>query len=243
MANNWNRVILFGDSLTQRAFEPQEGCWGSLIADRLQRISDVIVRGFSGYNSRYLRMIGHKVFPPVMNFSDVSCVTILLGANDANDIDSPSGQHVPINEFEDNLTAIVNHLETIGITKDKIIMISPPIYCHHKWVMFCNEKKKPISKKDNQTVGKYAEAVVRVAQTNDIEFLDIYKHFSEQPNHETLLCDGLHFSRKGSQLMFELIWPLIETRIKRYNQCSQLVMNFPIYSDIDTKCPSNTLLP
>ncbi|CAG2173941.1 unnamed protein product [Oppiella nova] len=239
----WNKVILFGDSLTQRSLEPSEGCWGSLLADRLQRISDVIVRGFSGYNSRWLRMISHKIFDNDFNAKEVSCLTILLGSNDSCEADCPGGQHVPIDEFEDNLSAIIGHLECIGIPRERIILISPPNYYHHMFVEYCKQNGKNEPKKDNKTIVKYAEAMARVAHKSGVEFIDLYKHFSNQQNSEQLFCDGLHFSRKGSQLVFELIWPSVEKRVQLHNQCSQLTPNFPLFTDIDTKSPEKSLLP
>ena len=121
------------------------------------RICDVTTRGFSGYNSRWLRIIVPKVIPKDMNCSQVSCLTILIGANDANDVDSPSKQHIPINEYEDNLVAIIHYLESIGITKDRIVLMSPPNYFHENHIQFCKQNGRPLPIKDNQTVGKYAK--------------------------------------------------------------------------------------
>jgi hypothetical protein len=56
---DWPRLILFGDSLTQYSFS--EGGWGAMLAHKLQRRCDVINRGFSGYNSKWCRMILDKV--------------------------------------------------------------------------------------------------------------------------------------------------------------------------------------
>ena len=54
------RVILFGDSLTQYSFS-HEGGWGTMLADKLQRKADVVVRGYSGYNTRWCRIILDQV--------------------------------------------------------------------------------------------------------------------------------------------------------------------------------------
>ncbi|CAG2103518.1 unnamed protein product [Medioppia subpectinata] len=239
-AKKWNKVILFGDSLTQRAFEPSDGLWGSLLADKLQRVSDVIVRGFSGYNSRWLRMICDQIFDKTMNASEVSCLTILLGANDS--CDAPSQQHVPIDEFADNLSSIIDHLETTGITRERILLMSPPVYCHQKFTDFCRQNGKTLPQKDEQTVAKYAEAVGRTAHKSGVEFIDLFQHFSKQQNKEQLFCDGLHFSRIGSQLLFQLIWPSIEKRVQNHNQSSDLIPIFPQFEDIDRKNPQKSLL-
>lgn len=199
-------------------------------------------RGFSGYNSRCLRLIAPQVLPQDFDGSQVSCLTILIGANDANDVDSPGGQHVPIDEYEDNLVKIVDYFESIGISRDRIVLMSPPNYVHHMWTKYCRDNGRPESIKNDETVGKYAKACGAAARRSRVQFLDLFSHFSAQDNAEELFCDGLHFSLKGSQLVFELIWPLVEKRVKEHKQCDQLTMNFPIYSDIDKDCPQKSLL-
>ena len=57
---SYPRVLLFGDSLTQYSFGP-EGGWAASLADKLQRRADVVVRGFSGYNTRWCRIILDQV--------------------------------------------------------------------------------------------------------------------------------------------------------------------------------------
>lgn len=51
----WPRIILLGDSITQYSFGP---CgWGAHVADLVQRKCDVLNRGFSGYTTQYLIQI------------------------------------------------------------------------------------------------------------------------------------------------------------------------------------------
>ena len=59
-AASWPRVLLFGDSLTQYAFGT-DGGWAAMLAEKLQRKADVVNRGFSGYNSRWCRVILDQV--------------------------------------------------------------------------------------------------------------------------------------------------------------------------------------
>ncbi|CAI9572942.1 unnamed protein product, partial [Staurois parvus] len=51
----WPRVVLFGDSITQFAFEANG--WGATLADKLVRKCDVLNRGLSGYNTRWAKLI------------------------------------------------------------------------------------------------------------------------------------------------------------------------------------------
>jgi len=176
-----------------------------------------------------------------MNVSQVSCLTILLGANDANFPESPLNQFVPIDEYENNLVDIITYLDSIGIRKERQILISPPTYRHNDYVNYCKLNDRPEPIKDNLTVGKYALACKSAAQRSSVEFVNLYEAFSNEKDEQKLFCDGLHFSREGSQLLFDLIWPLVEKRIKDFNKSSELVMNFPIFSDINASCPEKSL--
>jgi lysophospholipase L1-like esterase len=183
-----------------------------------------------------------KVFPKDMDANEVSCLTVLLGANDANSPQSPSNQFVPIDEYENNLIEIINYLESIGIQKERLILISPPTYYHKDFLNYCKLNGRLETIKDNATVGKYAIACGSAAQRTGVDFLNIYESFSNQKDGQKLFCDGLHFSREGSQLLFDLIWPLVEKKVKLFRQSSELIMNFPIYSDINIDCPEKSLL-
>lgn len=45
------RIILFGDSITQRGFA--EGGWAAALSDYYTRTADVLNRGYSGYNTEW----------------------------------------------------------------------------------------------------------------------------------------------------------------------------------------------
>ncbi len=73
----WKKLVLIGDSNIQYGFSA-EGRWVSLLADLLQRKCDVINRGFSGYNTNYLKIM----LPEILDeFEiDTTCgIIILLG--------------------------------------------------------------------------------------------------------------------------------------------------------------------
>ncbi|EOY28064.1 SGNH hydrolase-type esterase superfamily protein [Theobroma cacao] len=45
------KIYLFGDSITEESF--RDGGWGASLANLFSRTVDVVLRGYSGYNSRY----------------------------------------------------------------------------------------------------------------------------------------------------------------------------------------------
>jgi lysophospholipase L1-like esterase len=74
------KVILFGDSLTERSFA--QGGWGALLADYYKKKLDVINRGFGGYNTRWAKYIVEDVLTDCSEKNTV-LATLFFGANDA----------------------------------------------------------------------------------------------------------------------------------------------------------------
>lgn len=76
--------------------------------------ADVVLRGYSGYNTRWALKVLERVFP-VSKVGDGGtvtapvAVTVFFGANDACLPDRCSAfQHVPLHEYKQNLHSIVS---------------------------------------------------------------------------------------------------------------------------------------
>jgi lysophospholipase L1-like esterase len=122
------KVVLIGDSITQQSFSIAHSGWGAGLADWYQRSADVINRGYSGYNSRWIKQGLHKIFPASDTVSrDVILVTVFLGANDAACLPSP--QHVSLEEYKLNMIAILAHIRVV-YPYAQCILITPPQVKH-----------------------------------------------------------------------------------------------------------------
>lgn len=70
--------------------------------------ADVVLRGYSGYNTRWALKVINKVFPANDGGGDPLAVTVFFGANDAALPDRYGAfQNVPLDEYKTNLHAIV----------------------------------------------------------------------------------------------------------------------------------------
>lgn len=116
------RILLFGDSITQRGIAT--GGWAALGA-RYERKCDVVVRGLSGYNTRWARGALPWVLRDLGAVPRVACVW--FGANDV----SSGSQAVPLVEFEDNLDAIVATL--VGARIALVLLLTPPPVDEAAW--------------------------------------------------------------------------------------------------------------
>jgi lysophospholipase L1-like esterase len=104
-------IILFGDSITQQGFRGSSAStslgWVSLLSNAYTRRADLLNRGYSGYNTRHVLDILPAVFGECGQ-DNVLMVTVFFGANDASLFrNGENCQHVPIDEYEDNLRKIV----------------------------------------------------------------------------------------------------------------------------------------
>ncbi|KAH9608060.1 hypothetical protein KSS87_002113, partial [Heliosperma pusillum] len=99
------KIYLFGDSITEGCFN--DDGWGASLANHFARTADIVVRGYSGYNTRWAVKVLDKVFPAKDNETAPVAVTVFFGANDACLHDRYACfQHVPLDEYKNNLVSI-----------------------------------------------------------------------------------------------------------------------------------------
>lgn len=67
----------------------------------------MIGRGYSGYNTRMCRPLLPTLFPTEQSLEGCQLFTIFLGANDA----STAEQHVPVEEYTENLIWMVKYVQ------------------------------------------------------------------------------------------------------------------------------------
>jgi lysophospholipase L1-like esterase len=101
------RVVFFGDSITQHGFNVDIKGWVAQLAHWWTRRIDVVNRGFSGYNSRW----GKLIVEDVVNRENPDFVFIFFGANDA--VDESVLQHVPLQEYEENMREIIVKIKQV----------------------------------------------------------------------------------------------------------------------------------
>lgn len=118
-------VLLLGDSITQQGY-----CsgWVSNVSDALVRRAYVVNSGLSGYNTRWLLKLladpstCENVIPSWVQ--EPLFVTLMLGSNDCSD----GCQGVPVEEYRDNLRAIIDIvLEKVRPVGGVFVLTPPPV--------------------------------------------------------------------------------------------------------------------
>ncbi|XP_074517862.1 isoamyl acetate-hydrolyzing esterase 1 homolog [Sebastes fasciatus] len=234
----WPKVILFGDSITQFSF--QASGFGAEIADKLARKCDVVNRGFSGYNSRWAKITLPRLINNSPNSADnnnnIAAVTVFFGVNDCSLEDKNPQQHVPLQEYSENLKEITTYLASAGVSADKVIFITPPPLNERAWEKECILKGSPLNR-FNSSAGQYAQACVQAASQCGADVLDLWTLMQKDgADYSVYLSDGLHLSQKGNQFVAQHLWGLLESRV------ADLPFILPYWGDVDNKSPESSLL-
>ncbi|NXL92129.1 IAH1 esterase, partial [Alectura lathami] len=216
-------------------FSFQENGWGASLAKRLVRKCDVVNRGFSGYNTRWAKVILPRLIGRSTAAESTVAVTIFFGANDSALPDLNPKQHVPLEEYAANLKSMVQYLKSVDITADRIILITPPPLQESAWEKECLAKGDKLNRR-NATTGEYAQACVQVARDCETDVLDLWTLMQKTQDFSSYLSDGLHLSTQGNDFLAAQLWSHLEKRL------SALPQLLPYWRDVDPLHPEASLL-
>jgi lysophospholipase L1-like esterase len=228
--NHRPKIICLGDSITQQGsgwYTNQGPGWVDLLTTEFARRVDVLNCGLNGYNSRWVLAGWDLVLPfsPVMD--SIELVTIFFGANDAGDEMKCNKQHVPLAEYEANLTEIIHRVRTQWKAK-RIVVIGPTPIHQEKYLIWRrnrsieNQSKSSTELLDrsSELVYPYSLAAQRVAKKEMVGFLDLFHIFNSSSsssvvvghNDGSLFSDGLHLSHLGNWKLYEELSKILNTK-------------------------------
>lgn len=231
------KIYLFGDSITEQSFE--DGGWGASLANHFCRRADVVLRGYSGYNTRWAVKVMERVFPPPAEAGGGGAplaVTVFFGANDASLPDRCSGfQHVPFDEYKQNLLAIVAFLKKQWPSTRIILITPPPIDEDARLLHPFFDNPSGLPERTNEAAGRYAKQCLAVAAECGVPAINIWEKMQQFPHWKrAYLSDGLHLTQDGNKFVYgEVIKQLSEEQIS----LETLPADLPLISDIDFNDP------
>ncbi|KAM0874337.1 hypothetical protein ACQ4PT_037495 [Festuca glaucescens] len=234
------RLVLFGDSITEQSFA--SGGWGAALANHFGRQADVVLRGLSGYNTRWALKVLDRAMEGAANESaDPAAVTVFFGANDASLPDQQQAhQHVPLEEYQTNLRAICAYFKNKWPSAAIILITPPPIHEPARIRdMYGDNAPSRQPERTNEAAGTYAQACIAVAKELDHPVIDIWTQMQQFPDWQTsALCDGLHFTPFGNKILFDEVLKTLESI--GFSQQS-LRSDLPLFHEIDPKDPLKAL--
>ncbi|NXX39589.1 IAH1 esterase, partial [Tricholaema leucomelas] len=199
------------------------------------RRCDVLNRGFSGYNTRWAKLLLPRLIAAGAGAESTAAVTLFFGANDSALEELNPKQHVPLEEYAANLKSMVHYLSSVGITEDRVLLITPPPLQEAAWEKACLAKGERLNRR-NATTGEYAQACVQVARACGTDVLDLWTLMQKQQDFSSYLSDGLHLSAEGSRFVAAQLWARLGEKL------SALPLLVPYWRDVDHTDPEATLL-
>ncbi|KAJ3508749.1 hypothetical protein NLJ89_g5584 [Agrocybe chaxingu] len=205
--------MLFGDSITQGAWEPGRNGFGQRLAHVYARKLDILNRGLSGYNTTWSIPCLEQCLAKSADKSapKLRVLTVWFGANDA--CIKPSPQHVPLPTFVSNLERMVDMVKSPTSPhyspETRIILISPPPVNTFQRRADLESRNPPLKlDREFETTRSYAQAVRDVASEKGVAFVDVWNLLWEASgqNEQELsrfLSDGLHLNAEGYRIMYE----------------------------------------
>ncbi|KAK1427646.1 hypothetical protein QVD17_16337 [Tagetes erecta] len=230
------QIVLFGDSITEQSF--RYGGWGASLTNTYSRKADIVVRGYGGYTTRWALFLLHHIFPLGSTTRPIA-TTVFLGANDAALPGRTSErQHVPLEEYKENLKKIVRHLKECSPTM-LIVLITPPPIDEEGRLKFAKsvykEKAMKLPERTNEVTGTYAKECVEIAKELGVHSVNLWSKMQEtQGWQKKFLSDGLHLTPAGNKVVYEEV-------VKVFNgawlSAPDMPSDFPHHSEIDPQNP------
>ncbi|KAL7271478.1 hypothetical protein RUND412_005762 [Rhizina undulata] len=237
---DYDKVVLFGDSITEQSFEQTRGFgFGAAILDVYRRKLDVIPRGFSGYNTAHALHVLPQIIPPVSPTSRIKLMTVFLGANDA--VLPGQLQHIPLEEYVTNLRVLLTH-PVFKPHNPKFVLIAPPPICEYLTQADDAAKGKPKVQRLAANTKKYSDAALALGKELNVPTVDLWKAFTdyaggweegkslpgskELPENEKLaelLRDGLHFLPQGYKILYNEV---MKTIVENYPELNPEALQF-----------------
>ncbi|CCD23813.1 isoamyl acetate-hydrolyzing esterase NDAI_0C01520 [Naumovozyma dairenensis CBS 421] len=219
------KLLFFGDSITEFAYQPDQFTTGSALNAIYSRKLDIIHRGYAGYNSRW----GLKILPKILEQDGEGVVlsTLFFGANDSC-IAGP--QRVPIDEFKENTLAMLKLFQEKNI---KVVVVGPALLDRPRWESNRPEETKMGYLRTEEEFQKYGQVLKACAHLTNSAFVDLNKAFIEKGGDDwrELLTDGLHFSGKGYEIFFDELMQVIKDKFPQYSP-ENLPSDYPYWKDV-----------
>jgi lysophospholipase L1-like esterase len=186
-------LMLIGSSIIERGFLSEHGGYATGLSHWYSRIGDVILRGQGGYNTRWVLQGLEAIVSPVPDL-----VVLFLGNNDAA---REHGFSIPLDEYRDNVAAIIRKLHNLNPSMC-LILVTPTQATKH-------------GRKD-ETMLQYSEVIKSyIGKDERIAVIDTWHGphaiFVASDTH-----DGLHFNADGNRKFLESIKASIRFHFPQY---------------------------
>ncbi|BAT84104.1 hypothetical protein VIGAN_04137900 [Vigna angularis var. angularis] len=199
--------VLSGSSIVQLSYS-QQG-WGAILAHLYARKADVILRGYSGWNSRRAVQVLDEIFPKNAT-EQPSLIIVYFGGNDSL-LPHPSGrgQHVPLQEYIENMRKIGTHVKSLSKKTRIIFLTAPPVNEAHLtgYSVLPGQQLRT-----NEACRIYSEACLELCREMNINAIDLWTLLQNRDDWRDVYFteDGIHLAAEGSHVVVKEILKMIK---------------------------------
>ncbi|PMD24566.1 SGNH hydrolase [Hyaloscypha hepaticicola] len=172
-----------------------------------------------GYNTSHALAVLPK-FMPTPAQAKLELLIICFGANDSCLPDDPTGHHVPVDIYRNNLIAMINNAR-VQAHKPLILLVTPPPIDERQQIITDRARGCTQTRRTVENTERYVKACREVGSQLKIPVVDIWTSFFRHAGliesvdilgcrgivtneaFQSLFSDGLHLTSAGYRLVFE----------------------------------------
>lgn len=200
------RVLIFGDSITWGASDPEGGWTARLrkwVDERMYKDGrfdyPIYNLGVSGDKTEdLLKHFDVEVIARLVKDDRKPIIVFAIGTNDSQYLENEQRKRVTLEQFTKNIQELIAKARGYA---SKIIFIGLLPVDEAKTIPVPWAPEKSYK---NEHVKEFDDIIKSQCQQNDISFVDIFSYFSSK-SFKVLLEDGLHPNAEGHQKLFEKI--------------------------------------
>nr|DAD26734.1 TPA_asm: hypothetical protein HUJ06_028202 [Nelumbo nucifera] len=172
-------------------------------------LADILVRGYSGWNSRRALQVVDQVFPKDAAVQP-SLVIVYFGGNDSMGPHSSGlGPHVPLPEYVENMRKIAFHLKSLSENTRIIFLSCPPV--NEEVVRKGTSAIFSEIDRTNEACHRYSDACLELCREIDVKAVDLFNAIQKRDDWMNVcFTDGIHFSAEGSKIVVEEILRILK---------------------------------
>ncbi|XP_004492449.1 GDSL esterase/lipase WDL1-like [Cicer arietinum] len=202
------QFVLFGSSMVQHSY--YEG-WGATLCHLYARKADIVLRGYSAWNSTRALQIVDKILPKntISMQSQPTLVIVYFGGNDSTRLrQSGKGPHVPLEEYKENMRKIAIHIKSLS-ENIRILFLSTPPVNEEQIEHNSDEFGQPL--RTNEACRIYSEACLEMCREENIKAIDMWSLIQTRDDwKDVCFIDGVHLSIEGSKMVSDEILKVLK---------------------------------
>ena len=182
-------IIIFGDSITWGAYDPEQGGWATRLRNYFEEKNDTDVYNLGISGDTTVDLLNR--IEVEAKSREPNLIIFAIGINDAQFIHSTNGLHVSLDEFQKNLVKLLSIAKKFT---DKVVFVGLTKVDESKTTPIpWNTDKSYI----NENIKRLDSLIEKFCEHNKLKFIPM-----ESVVENDDLIDGLHPNTKGHVKIF-----------------------------------------